>query len=116
MNMQLLLTRCLCGLFLVSLIVGGTSVSVAQVPEDALRLSMSNVGVGTRSFGMGDAYTGIANDFSAIYWNPAGLAQLTKGELSFGLSYQDVNNKSTFFGTETPFSQSATTVNTAGFA
>ncbi len=108
---------CLGGsLSLICMIVAGTSVGLAQFPEDALRLATPSVGVGARAFGMGDAYTGVANDFSAIYWNPAGLAQLEKGEFSFGMNFQGIKNTSTFYGTETPFSQSATTVNTAGFA
>jgi long-subunit fatty acid transport protein len=98
------------------LMVAGVLASTgwAQVPEDALRLSLSNMPVGARAMGMGNAYTGIANDFSAIYWNPAGLGQMEKGEFSFGMGYQKVNNTSTFFGEETPYSVSATTVNTAG--
>lgn len=32
-------------------------------------------GVGTRSLGMGRAFTGVANDASAIYYNPAGITQ-----------------------------------------
>jgi len=32
--------------------------------------------IGTRSLGMGGAYIGLANDYSAIYWNPAGLARV----------------------------------------
>ena len=30
--------------------------------------------VGTRAQGMGGAFVGIADDASAVYWNPAGLA------------------------------------------
>ncbi len=30
--------------------------------------------VGTKAFGMGGAFVGLANDATAIYWNPAGLA------------------------------------------
>lgn len=37
-------------------------------------------GVSSRALSMGSAYTGIANDVSAIYWNPAGLAQTKKRE------------------------------------
>lgn len=41
-------------------------------------------GTGARAVGMGGAFVGLANDYSAFLWNPAGLAQLTKP--TFGLS------------------------------
>ncbi len=41
------------------------------------------IGSGVRPLGMGGAYAGIADNGIAIYWNPAGLAQIKKSELSF---------------------------------
>jgi hypothetical protein len=56
------------------------------------------IGIGCRALGMGSAFVAVANNVSAIYWNPAGLALAhnqanTSRELSlmysplFGLSY-----------------------------
>jgi len=42
-------------------------------------------GVGARAMGMGGAYAPVANDFSAVYWNPAGLAQVRKVGIYGGL-------------------------------
>lgn len=39
------------------------------------------IGVGARVCGMGEAFVGLSDDTSAIYWNPAGLAQLAQPEL-----------------------------------
>jgi long-chain fatty acid transport protein len=39
-------------------------------------------GTGAKSDAMGGAFIGLANDFSAAYWNPAGLAQISKTSLS----------------------------------
>ena len=39
-------------------------------------------GVSARAIGMGSAYTALSEDPSALYWNPAGLAQIKKFELS----------------------------------
>ncbi|QQS38062.1 MAG: outer membrane protein transport protein [Ignavibacteriales bacterium] len=38
--------------------------------------------VGPRAFGMGGAFVGLANDYSAIYWNPAGLSLLNGNYIS----------------------------------
>jgi len=39
-------------------------------------------GVGSKAIGMGGAFRGLADDWSAAYWNPAGLTQLEKSELN----------------------------------
>ncbi|HRU38780.1 MAG TPA: hypothetical protein P5511_02795, partial [Candidatus Goldiibacteriota bacterium] len=38
-------------------------------------------GSGARAIGMGEAFTAIADDATAIYYNPAGLAQLDHNEV-----------------------------------
>ncbi|MDH4224003.1 MAG: hypothetical protein OEV55_10775, partial [candidate division Zixibacteria bacterium] len=40
-------------------------------------------GVGTKALGLGGAFRGLADDWSASYWNPAGLAFQTKSEINF---------------------------------
>jgi len=86
----------------------------AQYPEDALRLATPSYGVGSRALGMGNAYTGVASDYSALSWNPAGLAQAQQGEFSFGLSQLGNKNSSTFFGSTDPSSNGSTNLNTLG--
>jgi long-chain fatty acid transport protein len=39
-------------------------------------------GVGSKAIGMGGAFRGLADDWSAAYWNPAGLTQLEESELN----------------------------------
>ncbi|HPA99387.1 MAG TPA: PorV/PorQ family protein [Candidatus Marinimicrobia bacterium] len=41
------------------------------------------VGVGSRAIGMGGAFVGVANDVSALYWNPAGISRITSPEAVF---------------------------------
>ncbi len=41
------------------------------------------IGVGARAMGMGGAFTALADDGSAFYWNPAGLAGVRRAELMF---------------------------------
>jgi long-subunit fatty acid transport protein len=98
--------------------------AAAQFPEDALRFATPGLGVGARSLGMGNAYTGVANDFSALYWNPAGLAQMEYGEFSFGLSQFNHKNSGTLldrntgsvFGSPVSYSNNATNLNSLGLA
>jgi hypothetical protein len=40
------------------------------------------IGVGARALGMGGAFVGIADDSTAVYWNPAGLPQVPHVEVS----------------------------------
>src|SRR4051812_14148302 len=44
-------------------------------------------GTGARARSMGGAFVALADDYSAIYWNPSMLADLPKRELAF--SYED---------------------------
>ena len=41
------------------------------------------IGVGGRATAMGDAFIAVANDVSALYWNPAGLVLTEKNEIMF---------------------------------
>ena len=44
--------------------------------------------IGSRALSMGGAFVGLADDFSAAYWNPAGMAQFSKK--TFGFYASDV--------------------------
>ena len=51
-------------------------------------LSASGIGlklVGSRAFSLGGAFRGVANDFSAAYWNPAGMTRLNGFQIGFGV-------------------------------
>lgn len=51
-------------------------------------------GLGARMVAMGGAFVGLADDFSAVMWNPAGLAQLNA--TTFGLSGDLIIPKGTY--------------------
>ena len=42
-----------------------------------------SLGVGAKALGMGGAFVAVANDACASYWNPSGLCQLDRKQLSF---------------------------------
>jgi len=60
------------------------------------------IGIGTRAAGMGDAFTSVADDASAVYWNPAGLARMSGNTLAVHhVAYPaqlDINAASYVFG------------------
>jgi hypothetical protein len=58
-------------------------------------------GIGPRAMGMGGAFTAVADDASAAYWNVAGLAQLSSYELSLSSApvyFRDGLNGAQAFG------------------
>lgn len=42
---------------------------------------------GTRAVGLGGAFRGVADDWSAIYWNPAGMAFMQNPQFGFGVEF-----------------------------
>ncbi len=67
---------------------------ITATPE-VLASGVELTGVGARATAMGGNYRAIAEDWSAMYWNPAGLA-FTKG-FNVGASFQLVVPQATFF-------------------
>ncbi len=66
---------CLTVLFLLPELAGA-DLTVGKYAGDFLA-----VGVGARPLALGGAFTSVVNDISAIYWNPAGLAQLSHAQM-----------------------------------
>lgn len=87
----------------------------AQDNFDAIRITNNQIGFGTRALGLGGAYIGVADDYSAIYWNPAGLAQMRKMEFWMELSHENFGNEVEFSGNLNETSTSATKFNSIGF-
>ncbi len=49
--------------------------------------SMNPVGSGARAMGQGNAFIAVADDATAASWNPAGLSQLERPEISLAVEY-----------------------------
>jgi hypothetical protein len=56
------------------------------------------IGVGGRAVGMGESFVAVANDASALYWNPGGIAQMQGHELFFSHVNWPVDVQHEFFG------------------
>ncbi|MBP9211150.1 MAG: outer membrane protein transport protein [Bacteroidetes bacterium] len=86
----------------------------AQFSDDAIRFTRGS-GTGARPLGMGNAYIGVADDFNAAMWNPAGLAQMRRLELMGGISNNGQTNSSTYFNATNDADASATSIDNIGF-
>jgi len=56
------------------------------------------IGVGARATAMADAFVAIANDASALYWNPAGISQFSTDEVMFSHTSWFVDIRHQFAG------------------
>lgn len=65
------------------LVVQGTA-QVTKVGTTAAKFL--SIPVGARAVGMGGAFVAVANDASALYWNPSGIALLNQAEAIFSHS------------------------------
>jgi long-chain fatty acid transport protein len=57
-------------------------VALAAIPALAFGNGLYSPGVGARAGAMGGAFIGLADDYSAVYWNPAGITQIKGMELT----------------------------------
>ena len=64
-----------------------TSLPSQAADEGAHAAEFLSHGVGARALGMGSAFVAIADDVTATYWNPAGLAKINKN--GFSTMYSD---------------------------
>ncbi len=56
-------------------------------------------GIGARALGMGNSFVSLADDFSAVYWNPAGLGFVPIREIAVGLEGVKNTGETEFGGT-----------------
>ncbi|MCK4597385.1 outer membrane protein transport protein, partial [bacterium] len=77
-------------------------------------LLSGHFGVGARAMGMGGAAIAVSDDFSALYWNPAALAQVRRIEISGGLSHQRYTCRTTYYGNDAKDRESNTRLNAIG--
>ncbi len=88
----------------------------AQNATDALRLGEPGLGYDARALGMGNSYIGLSDGAGAGFFNPAGWALIKSIEFTGGLSYNNYNNNTTFFGNNSNYSSSATRLNDLSIA
>ena len=87
----------------------------AQNENDAVRLSVPGIITDARSLGLGNSNMTRSGEYSAMLFNPAGLALSTKSQLSGSFYYRYFQNQSTFFGSPEAYENSSTELNQLGY-
>lgn len=70
----------------------------AQSPGEVINFAENPDGVGLRALSLGNAYTAAANDWSALYWNPAALTSVESSEISGAMYHAQFRNNANFMG------------------
>ncbi|MGH1364520.1 MAG: OmpP1/FadL family transporter [Calditrichia bacterium] len=101
---------------IITLLICSVGFLQAQFAEDAVRITQDETGVGARAEAMGGAYVGLADDYSALYWNPAGLASVKKSQFFGEVTHLNFQNEVSFAEQLSDNSQNYTRLRTLGFA
>ena len=66
------------------------------------------IGIGARALGMGGAFTAIADDATATYWNPGGLGQMNSRQLAAMYSIMSLDRTHNFISYVQPLGSAGT--------
>jgi len=98
------------------LILGMPGFLLAQPSvDDAIRVSRQGLMFNARSLGMGNAYSTIGYDFSALRMNPATMGMADGASYTMSVNTNGSLYSSTFFGTQANYTTTNTTLSQAGF-
>src|SRR5262245_5931192 len=67
------------------ILTGATLCSLHARAQEGVQTSIHHHYQATRPMGMGDAFVATANDYSALFYNPAGLARRNQGQLNLSV-------------------------------
>ena len=87
--------------------------TMLQAQEEIFFLG-EELGVGSRALSMGGAYVGVSDDYSAIYWNPAGLGQIQRMEVNLGFSHNKFVNNTDFLSVDSKAEDTFSRLNSIG--
>jgi long-subunit fatty acid transport protein len=101
--------------FSVLILVAITAMAQNHIPERLLLSTGQYLGPGARPLGMAGTYTGIADDFSSVWYNPAGIAQVKRIEMQASLSRSGYSNSTSYYGNPWDGTTSNIRLNNLGF-
>jgi len=79
----------------------------AQFIEDALRYAKPNGIITPRVAAMGTSYIGLADDYGALFYNPAGLTLVQQSELNIGLGFKRNKSEADFLSNTNIFNSNS---------
>jgi hypothetical protein len=100
--------------FLLATGILGTNL-IGQEPSDALRFSWNNPNGTARQQSIGGAMASLGGDLSAAFINPAGLGFYRTGDLVISPGFNQLRNKSTYYGTTEKDIRNSIGFGTTGF-
>lgn len=87
-------------LLMALIVFSGAGLAIAGNGVGTSAFQFLQIGVGARPAALGGAFVGMSDDINALYWNPAGLAGLKRGELSMthALWFEDISYSNIAYG------------------
>lgn len=98
----------------VSLGAFGSSVTSAQIPPEIPLASRATVGA--RAIALGGAYVGVAEDYTALTYNPAGLTQVRRTEFAGVFERRSLESRNVYLGHAESTPLDVTRIQSIGFA
>jgi hypothetical protein len=102
MKNKTLVLLCLISMFTASLACGWEINTEPEVGEAGDAAPFLKTGVGPRALAMGNAFISIADDSSAAYWNPAGIAYMKENQAGFIYSKMSLDRDYNFASVSLP--------------
>jgi hypothetical protein len=114
-RMEVRRSRGAVGVLLVLTIATSYSLFAQAAVDDAIRISRQGLNFNARSLGMGNAYSTIGYDFTALRMNPATLGFSEGTTYTMSVNTNGFLYQSDFYGTQTSFTTTNTSLSQAGF-
>lgn len=87
----------MCKAFSISVALSGLLFSVVCSAQEGIQTGIHHHYQSPRALGMGDAFVATANDYSALFYNPAGLARRDQGQFNGSLEFSGAVNTYDFY-------------------
>jgi hypothetical protein len=94
--------------FVLLIALFASGIIFSQNENDAVWLAVPGIISNARALGMGNSYSTRSGDYSAMIFNPAGLALSQHSQLTGSFYHRFYENNSNFFGNESYYKNSAT--------